>query len=91
MAARGVSRADHLRGSQNRYAAHGRVPVTRVGSPAKSADLVRNDSRLPLIRRMRTWLSILGTSRSRSSHEWAAGKGSDVAERNVRHIAGFTF
>jgi hypothetical protein len=56
-----------------------------------ATDLVRNDSRLPLIRRMRTWLPILGASRSRSSHEWAAGKGSDVAERNVRHIAGFTF
>jgi hypothetical protein len=54
-------------------------------------DLVPNDSRLPLLRRMRTWLAILGAGSSRSGHEWTAGKGSNVAERNVRHIAGFTF
>jgi hypothetical protein len=56
-----------------------------------ATDLVRNDSRFPLLRRMRTWLPILGASRSRSSHEWTAGKRSNIAERDLRHIAGFTF
>jgi hypothetical protein len=56
-----------------------------------ATDLVPNDSRFLLLWWPGARLAIFGSCVGRSAHEWTAGKWSNVTERYVRHIAGFTF